>query len=232
MDFKDTLQDLFGLLSNAESGVFLLFASLTTILVQVIKNNLINKLSIDLNHKFDPTVLLPFLFGVVFAILNFFVIKKVDFCGMESLISIFVDGLSIGATSVMIYRIFAVFDKNNVKTLCKDKVFYILYNELLIVTEVRKQLLNNEISFLDFLEKLREAQSGIKALYFYQNAEQQEEKNDQDSNQHIDDEEKQKADLAKIECLKALLSGIVSEDKLDEVANSLHKAYENYFTTN
>ena len=42
MDIKDTLQDLFGLLSDAESGVFLLFASLTTILVQIIKNNFIN----------------------------------------------------------------------------------------------------------------------------------------------------------------------------------------------
>ncbi|MBR5250567.1 MAG: hypothetical protein IKV38_00905 [Clostridia bacterium] len=219
MDFKDTLQDLFGLLSNAESGVFLLFASLTTILVQVIKNNFINKLAIDLKHKFDPTVLLPFLFGMVFAVINFFAIKKVDFCGMDSVVQIVVDGLSIGATSVMIYRVFATFDKNNVKTLCKDKVFYILYNQLLIVTEVRKQLLNNEISFLEFLEKLREAQSGIKALYFYQN----------DENEDISDEEKRKAELAKIECLKALLSGLISEDKLDEVANSLHKAYENYF---
>ena len=87
------------------------------------------------------------------------------------------------------------------------------------MTEVRKQLLNNEISFLEFLEKLREAQSGIKALYFYQN----------DENEDISDEEKRKAELAKIECLKALLSGLISEDKLDEVANSLHKAYENYF---
>ena len=133
MDFKDTLQDLFGLLSNAESGVFLLFASLTTILVQVIKNNFINKLAIDLKHKFDPTVLLPFLFGMVFAVINFFAIKKVDFCGMDSVVQIVVDGLSIGATSVMIYRVFATFDKNNVKTLCKDKVFYILYNQLLIL---------------------------------------------------------------------------------------------------
>ena len=102
MDFKDTLQDLFGLLSNAESGVFLLFASLTTILVQVIKNSFINKLAIDLKHKFDPTVLLPFLFGMVFAVINFFAIKKVDFCGMDSVVQIVVDGLSIGATSVMI----------------------------------------------------------------------------------------------------------------------------------
>ena len=156
---------------------------------------------------------------MVFAVINFFAIKKVDFCGMDSVVQIVVDGLSIGATSVMIYRVFATFDKNNVKTLCKDKVFYILYNQLLIVTEVRKQLLNNEISFLEFLEKLREAQSGIKALYFYQN----------DENEDISDEEKRKAELAKIECLKALLSGLISEDKLDEVANSLHKAYENYF---
>ena len=127
---------------------------------------------------------------------------------------IVVDGVSIGATSVMIYRIFSVWDGTNVKTLCKDGVFSILYNELLIVTKVRKQLLNNEISYLEFLERLKEAESGIKALY---GADSQENPSD--------DEEKQ----AKIACIKALLAGLVDAEEAERIAKTLHEAYENYF---
>lgn len=213
---ESTLKDLLKLFTDAESGVFLLVAGVITILVQIIKNTCINKLQIDLKNKFDPTVLFPFGFGLVFAVLDFFVIKKSDFCGVDSVVDILVDGLSVGATSVMIYRIFASFDGTNLKTLCKDGVFSILYNQLLIVTNVRQQLLNNEISYLDFLERLKEAESGIKALYG----------SEDDGEEQSDGFDEQ----AKVMYLKALLSPLVEQEDSDKVAKTLHDAYEKYFS--
>jgi len=215
MDFENTLKDLFKLFTDAESGVFLLVACVITILVQIIKNTCINKLQIDLKNKFDPTVLLPFFLGILYAILDFFVIKQKTFCGLDCIVDMLVDGLSVGATSVMIYRIFSVFDGTNLKTLCKDGVFSILYHELLIVTQVRKQLLNNEISYLEFLEKLKEAESGIKALYAVES--------EQKSEPLEEDEQ------AKVACIKALLAGLVDAEEAEKVAKTLHDAYKNYF---
>ena len=220
MQFENTLADLLKLFTNAESGVFLLFSAIITVLVQVIKNTCLNKLQIDLKNKFDPMVLLPFGFGLVFALVNFFVIKKESFDGINSLGQILIDVLSLGATSMMIYRVFSSFDKTNVKTLCKDGVFSILYNELLIVTDVRKQLINNEISFVEFLEKLQEAEWGIKAIY--DNSLNKEKETSDETTTSIDGQEK-------LQCLKVVLSGLVTQDDLDKVAETLHKAFEDYF---
>ena len=51
MQFENTLADLLKLFTNAESGVFLLFSAIITVLVQVIKNTCLNKLQIDLKNK-------------------------------------------------------------------------------------------------------------------------------------------------------------------------------------
>lgn len=235
MQFENTLADLLKLFTNAESGVFLLFSAIITVLVQVIKNNCLNKLQIDLKNKFDPTVLLPFCFGLLFAVINFFVIKKEMVEGIDSLGQIFIDGLSLGATAMMIYRVFSSFDKTNLKTLCKDGVFSILYNELLIVTDVRKQLIENEISFLEFLEKLQEAEWGVKAIYdnSLKKEDGKAEENDarEENNLHTNDQTTTSTvnEQEKLQCLKVVLSGLVSQNDLDKVAETLHKAFEDYF---
>ena len=228
MQFENTLADLLKLFTDAESGVFLLSGALITVLVQVVKNTCINKLKIDLTGKFDPTVLLPFIFGVVFAVVNFFLYKN-TFVWPNSVVEIFVEGLSLGATSVMIYRVFSTFDNKNVKTLCKDGVFNTLYNQLLIVTDLRQQLLTNNVSLVEFLEKLSEATAGIKAIYGNKNNLTCEKDVADESNGEQESDKQDEVRENKLECLKTVLSSLLDEKILDGVAETLHKAFEDYF---
>ncbi len=231
MQFENLLENLFNLITSTDGGAFLLQALLITIVVQFIKTTFINKLKIDLQKKFDPTFLLPFIFGCIAAVIDTVIIKRTPFLGFASVYEIAVQGISIGATSAAIYKAFAALDKNNIKTLCRDGVFSILYNEILIVSDIKQKLLDKDISLTEFLVKLKEAVSGIKAIYSkdIDLPDDSDNKNTEESyiEENAETAAKTRTEQQKIQCLKTVISGLISSDNLEQVATTLNKALAN-----
>lgn len=217
MQLQNLLQNLLAVFKNTDNnGVFLLESVAVCLIVQIFKLYVVDKLKIDFTGKFDPVCLLPLVFGVAFAVLNA-VAAKVVWLGWSTVYDVLIDGLCIGATSTLMYKTFAAFDKTNLKTLCKDGVFDILYNEILIVTDVKQKLLDKEFTLAEFVAKLKHAASGIKAVY------------DKDIDGDQDGQNEKQHDEYKRECLKTLLAGFVGDDNLDGVVQVLHRAFKEYF---
>lgn len=153
MQLENAPADLFELFANADNGVFLLFGALVALAVQIVKNNFVNKLKIDFCNKFDFVPLLPFVLGLAFAALNFFCFCGRSFIGFGSLVEIVVDGITIGAAAVVIYKFVSSLDKNSLKNLSKDGVFAIFLTKLFSLPILNDSFLTTKCRCRKFLKR-------------------------------------------------------------------------------
>ena len=200
MDFETFIQSLFNFLKNSENLYFVTYAIATCLLTQVVKKLVVNKVKVDILHNFDFAVVLPFIFGGIFAILDAFVFfpQPLDFSVVPK---IAVSTATIGALSSVIFKFFASLSGKSLKSLLKDDTFGIFYNQLLYFGNVRKQLVNNEISMQNFVDQVKVVSANAVAIY----------------TSDLDEDGKR----AK---LYQLLQGIVSEDSITVCVNVINKA--------
>lgn len=218
MQFENAHADLLEFFANVDNGIFLLYGALVALAVQIIKKCFVNKLKIDLCNKFDFVPLLPFILGLVSAAINFFWVCGKSFDGVGSVVGIVVDGLTIGAAAVVVYKFVASFDKNSLKNLSKDGVFAILFDEIVLITDIKRQLVDNEASLSDIVEKLKKIVAEIKEIYS-----EDEIKSDVDDGGDETDE-------TRLKRLKTALNEIVDESEADEKAKRLHETFKKYFS--
>ncbi len=241
MQLENAPADLFELFANADNGVFLLFGALVALVVQIVKNNFVNKLKIDFCNKFDFVPLLPFILGLALAALNFFCFCGRSFTGFGSLVEIVVDGITIGAAAVVIYKFVSSLDKNSLKNLSKDGVFAILFNEIVLVTDIKRQLLDNEVPLSEILKKVKKVADEVKKIYVVceddensdanAKADAYDEGNDdlQSDGDECGQSEAVGADEMRRTTLRDLLSQLVDGSELDEKVKYLHETFKNYF---
>lgn len=55
-----------------------------------------------------------------------------------------VDAVSVGATSVTVYKLFAASDKESLKNLMKDNVFSLVYSQIFLFSDARERLIDKE----------------------------------------------------------------------------------------
>ena len=72
MDFEVFIESLLKLFNNGDNAYFVLYAVVTCLLTQVLKKLFVNKVKVDVLHKFDFAVILPFVLGLVFAVADVF----------------------------------------------------------------------------------------------------------------------------------------------------------------
>lgn len=154
MDFETFLQSLFSLLKSGDNVYFVAYAAITCVLTQIFKKIFVNKVSVDVLHKFDFAVILPFVFGGGFAAIDLVFVRKIAF-SFDFVTKFVVSATTIGALATVIFKFFASLSGQSLKSLLKDDVFGVFYSQLLYFGNVRERLLNKEISLKDFVSEVK-----------------------------------------------------------------------------
>lgn len=195
MDLETFIGLLFNYVDSCGDLQIVLYAVITCVLTQLVKKIFVNKVKVDILHKFDFAVILPFVFGVGFALLNLAINKQFTDLA-ESLTRIIVDGATIGALATVIFRFVSSLSGQNLSSLLKDDVFGVFYNQILYFGKAREQLIAKELSLTEFIDEVKVIVADAKQIYGEQSA------ND-----------------AKRNKLAELLSGVVDEKSLTSCVN-------------
>ena len=205
MDFATFIGSLLGYLSKSDSAYFVLYAVATCLLTQFVKKIFVSKFKVDVLHKFDFAVVLPFIFGFCFAVLDALVLKKTAFC-FSTAVGIFVNSVSIGALSSVIFKFVSSLSGQSLSSLMKNDVFGVFYTQLLYFGNVRQQMLDKTLTMQDFIAEVKIISANAVEIY--------------NSEDNVD---VKRARLAK------LLSGIIDDKSLETCLNALNQALSNYF---
>lgn len=203
MEIDSVLQTVISL-SSGENLLLVGGAAVSCLLTGLIKK-LLPKLKIDLTHSFDPSPILPFVFGFIFSgAANFFM----SFGSLGERVSyILVETLSMGALAMAIYKLFASIDGKSIKQLLKNDAFSLFYNQLLLLTDAKKRLAAGALSEKDFIGEIQTLVANSNEIY----------------SENISDETKK-------ERLAILLGGIIDSDAIDKVIDALHASLSKMFS--
>ena len=122
---------------------------------------------------------------------------------------VLVNGLTIGATSTVLYRMFVSVFCENVKKLKKDEIFNLFYTEIFVYSDIKEKLLNGQTTMKDFVSEVKLVSE--KAVAIYQNTETD------------GDEKKQK--------LVSLMSGLIDDSVIFKAVEPIHNAMLKTFET-
>ncbi len=161
------LETLFGnfvvMLIKTRGFVYFVETLVVVVLVQLFKK-LVPKLKIDLCGKFDPCVAAPFVFGLLVVACKMLLVDKTGWNGLLS-DTLLVDALSVGATSVTVYKLFAASDKESLKNLMKDNAFSLVYSQIFLFSDARERLLDKSLKAVDFVGALKVLTEELAGVY-------------------------------------------------------------------
>ena len=162
MDFNAMIESLMALVRYSSIAV-VVYACIVCLLTEVVKRLFIPKLKLELQNKFDPTIIFPFAFGCCMAVFDAVVVRRVGVQG--ALNTLLVDGLTIGATSTVLYRMFVSMFGNGIKKLQKDEIFAMFYNELFVYSDIKQKLLSGQTDYKSFLTEVNIVSQKAKEIY-------------------------------------------------------------------
>ena len=206
MDFAAFISSLVGYLSQSDSAYFVMYAVATCLLTQFVKKLFVSKFKVDIMHKFDFAVVLPFIFGLGFAVVDAFLVKKAAFT-FTLVLRILVNCVSIGALSSAMFKFVSSLSGQSLASLMKNDVFGVFYTQLLYFGNVRQQMLDKTLTMKDFVAEVKLISANAVDIY----------KSD-------DNVDAKRARLAK------LLAGIVDEKSIETCINALNQALNVYIT--
>lgn len=164
MDFETFAQQFFAFLKQSDNAYFVLYAVATCIFTQVAKKLFVNKVKVDVLHKFDFAEVLPFLFGGIFAVVDLVFVRHAPF-NLDFVANFAVGAITVGALAVAIFKFVSSLSGKSLKTLLKDDAFCVFYTQLLYVADVRKRLTDKSLSLKDFLSQVKSLAESAKAIY-------------------------------------------------------------------
>lgn len=201
MDFETFVESLFGFIKNSENYYFLFYALATCLLSQVAKKLFVNKVKVDVQHKFDWAVVFPFAFGLLFAAVDMFAVRKAAFC-VSAITQTAVDGATIGALATVIFKFLSGMTGKSLKSLMKDDIFGVFYTQLLYFGNARKRLADGTLTLADFIGQVRLVATNATEIYA----------------------DAEMTDEVKREKLGKLLSGIVQDSDINACTNVINRA--------
>lgn len=204
MDFEVFIESLFKLLKNGDNAYFVIYAVITCLLTQALKKLFVNKVKVDILHKFDVSVILPFILGLIFAVIDVFVFKEVRYFNYKVAVNLAVNTATIGALATALFKLVSSVSGKSLNSLLKDDFFGMFYTQLLYYGNVRQQLLDKTITMQDFISEVKLVASNARTIYA----------------EDISEEDKRRK-------LSELLSGIVDDESVSTCVNILNKALIN-----
>lgn len=205
MDFEAFLESLFRFIQNGGNAYFAAYALLTCLLTQIVKKLFVNKVKVDVLHKFDFAVALPFVFGAVFAVVDVLCVRRVSSFDCRVVTDAVINAATIGALATTVFKLISSMSEGKLSRLMRDDAFAIFYSQLMYFGNAREQLLNKSVTLKQFATEVKLVATNAVDIYKSEG-----------------DEESKRQSLAK------LLGGIIDENSVNTCVNSLHKAMLNY----
>lgn len=205
MDFETFVSQVWHCIANGDNAYFVLYAVATCLLTQLVKKLFVNKVKVDVLHKFDFAVIIPFVFGLIFSVLDVYVVDAVREFSLAIVLRIALSCLAIGALASTIFKFVKSVNGQSLASLMKDDVFGIFYTQLLYFGNVRQMLMSNKLTLQDFIEQVKLIAAKAKTIY--------------DSDDSVDTK---RCQLAK------LLGGIIDESSIETCINPISEALVNY----
>ncbi len=204
MDFEVFIESLLKLFNNGDNAYFVLYAVVTCLLTQVLKKLFVNKVKVDVLHKFDFAVILPFVLGLVFAVADVFWFGGIRYFSCGVAVDIAVTAATVGALATAMFRLFSSVSGKSLNSLLKDDVFGMFYTQLLYYGNVRQQLLDKTITLRDLFAQVKLIAANAEKIYV----------------QDLSEDDKRRK-------LFELLSGVVDAESISACVNVLNKALIN-----
>lgn len=205
MDFETFVTSLMRFIQSGDNAYFVIYAVLTCILTQIFKKLFVNKVKVDVLHKFDFAVVLPFIFGAIFAVVDVVCVKRANAFSCQLVGSVAVNAAAIGALASTVFKLVSSLSGDKLSRLLTDDAFAIFYSQLMYFGNAREQLLSKKLTLKQFANEVKLVATNAVDIY------------KQDC-----EEEVKRQNLAK------LLAGIIDENSVNTCVNSLHKAMLNY----
>lgn len=164
MDFETFIQSLLSLVKSGDNLYYVLYALLTCGLTQIVKKIFVSKVKVDVLHKFDIAVILPFLFGTAFAAIDLVFAKKTPF-SFDFVTNLFVTATTVGALATVIFKFVSSLSGQSLKGLMKNDLFGVFYTQLLYFGNVREQLLSKQLAMKDFVSQVKLLSANALKIY-------------------------------------------------------------------
>ena len=203
MDFETFIQSLFNFIKNCDNAYFLAYAVATCLATQLCKKLFVNKVDVDIKHKFDFAVVLPFIFGTVCAVVDEIFVQKVTQFTWAIVADTAVSATTIGALATVIFKFVSSLSGKSMKSILKDDLFGAFYTQLLYFGSLRQKLLSKEMSLTDFVSSVKLVCQSAKEIYL--------------QNISPDDKRRKLADL---------LKGIVDDQSISACLDVLHQTMQ------
>ena len=204
MDFEEFIKSLFRLLQNGDNAYFVIYAVATCLLTQALKKLFVNKVKVDVLHKFDVAAVLPFVLGLVFAVTDAFAVKGIRYFNLNVAAAIAVNAATVGALATALFKLVSSLSGKSLNSLLKDDLFGMFYTQLLYYGNVREQLLSKTLTMQDFLAQVKLLAANADRIYA----------------QDLTEDDKRRK-------LAELLGGVVDEQSVSACVNVLNKALIN-----
>ena len=208
MDFENFVSQVIQHIAVSDNAYFVLYAVATCLLTQLVKKLFINKAKVEVLHKFDFSAILPFIFGLAFAVLDVYVIDGVRAFSVAIVMRIILSCLAIGALASTIFKFVNTVSGRSLSSLMKDDVFGVFYTQLLYFGNIRQQIVDKKLTMKDFIAEVKLISTNAANIYASD-----------------DSVESKRCQLAK------LLSGIIDEKSIETCVNALNEALINYIAS-
>ena len=205
MDFATFVSLVKQYFANSDNAYFILYAVTTCLASELLKKLFVNKVKVDVLHKFDLAVIFPFIVGFVFAVFDVYVVQGVRTFNLSIVLRIVVSTLAIGALASTMFRFVKSISGQSLSSLMKNDIFGVFYTQLLYFGNIRQQLVDKTITLQDFIEQVKLISANAESIYM--------------SEESVD---------AKRCRLAKLLNGIIDEKSIDACINVLNEALVNY----
>ena len=205
MDFVTFVSLIGKYIVNSDNAYFIVYAVATCLLTELLKKLFVNKTKVDVFHKFDFAVILPFIVGFAFAVLDVYVMQSVRVFSLSIVLRIIVSSLAIGALSSTMFKLVKSISGQSLSSLMKNDVFGVFYTQLLYFGNVRQQFIDKTLTLSDFIEQVKLISAKAKSIYASE-----------------DSVDSKRCQLAK------LLGGIIDEKSIETCINALNEALINY----
>ncbi len=209
MDLEIFVQTVLTLLKDSKNFYFLLYAVASSLLTQVVKRLFVNKVKVEIFGKFNLAVILPFAFGAVFAVLDALFVNKVSGFNFNTVYGVVIETTAIGATATAIFRLVSSMSGQSLTALKKDEAFACIYTQMIYFGCVRQQLKDGTLSLSAFVSQVKLVRDNAKAIYTSDDA-----------------DERKKTRLAR------LLTGVIKDEYVNVVLDTLHQALTVAYSNN
>ena len=165
MDFETFMSLVRQYVSNSDNAYYVLYAVATCLLTQLLKKIFVNKIKVDVLHKFDFSVIIPYIVGFAFAVVDVYLVHGIRAFNLSIVFKIIIGAITIGALASTMFKLVKSVFGQSLSSLMKDEVFSVFYTQLLYFGNVRQQLIDKTLTLQDFIEQVKLISANATSIY-------------------------------------------------------------------